>query len=59
MPTYRVVNFTTGEIIAEVHDLTLATQLADQLASDGQHRELWGVIELVTVYQTQQRKDAP
>jgi hypothetical protein len=57
MPSYRVVNFSTGEIRAELHDLELAKQLADQLASESQHREAWGVIELVTVYETQ-RKDA-
>jgi hypothetical protein len=58
MPSYRVVNFSTGEIRAELHDLELAKQLADQLANDGPPGQVWGVIELVTVYETQ-RKDAP
>jgi hypothetical protein len=57
--TFRVANFSSGEIVAELHDLALAKQLADQLASEGPPGQVWGVMELVIVYEAQQRKDAP
>jgi len=52
--TYRVVNFSTGEIVAEMglSQFDIAVQLADKLAIEVGHREVLGVVELVTRYET-------
>ena len=55
--TYRVVNLTTGEIVAELHQQYFARQLADKLAADANHREQLAVIEMVTIYETPLRNE--
>ncbi|SCB52260.1 hypothetical protein GA0061099_103012 [Bradyrhizobium yuanmingense] len=52
--TYRVVNFSTGEIVAEMglSQFDIAVQLADKLAAEVGHREVLGVVEMVTRYET-------
>jgi hypothetical protein len=52
--TFRVVNVSTGEIVAEFgpQQFDFAAQLADKLAEDVQHREQIVVVQLVTVYET-------
>jgi hypothetical protein len=44
----------TGEIVAESgpNQFFFAKQLADKLAADVSHREVLGVVELVTRYET-------
>ncbi|WP_156527800.1 hypothetical protein [Bradyrhizobium stylosanthis] len=50
--TFRVINLTRGEIVAELHGAVQAKQLADTLAADHQYREQFAVVELVTIYET-------
>ncbi|MFH0301402.1 hypothetical protein AAFX91_30125 [Bradyrhizobium sp. 31Argb] len=50
--TYRVINLSTGEIEAELSDFGIAKRLADKIANDVGHREVIGVVELVTRYET-------
>ena len=50
--TFRVINLTRGEIVAELHKAVHATELADALAADCQYREQFAVVELVTIYET-------
>lgn len=50
--TFRVVNLSTGEIRAELEDLKQALAHCDQLAQEGGYRESWGVVKLVTIYET-------
>ncbi|WP_439372968.1 hypothetical protein [Bradyrhizobium sp. DASA03120] len=50
--TFRVINLTTGEIVAELHQADQALQLADILAADCKYREQFAVVELVTIYET-------
>lgn len=57
--TFRVINRTTGEIVAELgrSQFDIAVQLADKLAADVDHREVLGVIEMVTRYETKLSED--
>ncbi|MBR0879154.1 hypothetical protein ACVMGC_004817 [Bradyrhizobium barranii subsp. barranii] len=57
--TFRVINLTTGEIVAELgrSQFDIAVQLADKLAADVDHREVLGVIEMVTRYETKLSED--
>ncbi|MCP3472311.1 hypothetical protein NLM33_18510 [Bradyrhizobium sp. CCGUVB1N3] len=50
--TFRVINLTKGEIVAELHRADQAMQLADALAADCLYREQFAVVELVTIYET-------
>jgi hypothetical protein len=47
-----VVNLTTGEIRAELHSASHARDMADKLAEEGEFREQFAVVELVTIYET-------
>lgn len=49
---FHVRNLSTNELIAELHDRELAIGLAHQLAMDRGYRERFGVVELVTIYET-------
>lgn len=57
--TFRVINLMTGEIVAELgrSQFDIAVQLADKLAADVDHREVLGVIEMVTRYETKLSED--
>jgi hypothetical protein len=57
--TYRVVNFTTQEIRAELSDVKDAVAMADMLAADCNHQEDYGVVKLITIYQTRKGEQAP
>jgi hypothetical protein len=50
--TYRVCNLTRGEIRAELHEFEQAKQLADQLAANEGHKDVWAVVTMLTVYET-------
>ena len=50
---YRVMNLTTRELIAVLHQHEIAISIAHQLAADHDMRERFGVIELTTIYETQ------
>lgn len=50
--TFRVINLTTGEIVAELHRADHAMQLADALAADHRYEEQFAVVEQVTIYET-------
>ncbi len=50
--TFRVINLTRGEVVAELHRADQALQLADILAADCKYREQFAVVELVTLYET-------
>jgi hypothetical protein len=53
--TYRVMNGDTGEIVAEFNgpeQFELAMKLADELASDKNHKQQFIVQQTVTVYET-------
>ncbi|MGY8677301.1 hypothetical protein Q2941_05720 [Bradyrhizobium sp. UFLA05-153] len=50
--TFRVINLTKGEIVAELHKADQAMQLADTLAADCQYQEQFAVVALVTIYET-------
>ncbi|WP_212497211.1 hypothetical protein [Bradyrhizobium liaoningense] len=54
-----MINLTTGEIVAELgrSQFDIAVQLADKLAADVDHREVLGVIEMVTRYETKLSED--
>lgn len=52
---YRVINLTRGEIVAELDQRYLAIQMADRLAEDDDHQSIFGVVELVTIYETAKR----
>lgn len=57
--TFRVINLMTGEIVAELgrSQFDIAVQLADKLAADVDHREVLGVIEMVTRCETKLSED--
>jgi aspartyl-tRNA synthetase len=50
--TYRVIDLTTQELIAELHERELAIAFARQLAADHDFSERFGVVEVVLVYET-------
>ncbi|MBR0941035.1 hypothetical protein [Bradyrhizobium liaoningense] len=54
--TFRVINLTTGEIVAELHRADHAMQLADALAAEHRYEEQFAVVELVTIYETPMRQ---
>lgn len=54
--TYRVINLTTGEIVAELADLDLAKEFADKLAAGEDYASTWAVVELVTRHETARAK---
>jgi hypothetical protein len=54
--SYRVINFDTEEIAAELGDLDLAIKMADRLAMEGEH---WAVVELVTRYEAKKGETKP
>ena len=49
---FRIINLTSSELIAELHERELAFGLAHQLAMDHDYKERFGVIELTLVYET-------
>jgi hypothetical protein len=57
--TFRVINLTRGEIVAELYIELRARQLADALAADHQYKEQFAVVELVTIYETPIRGKKP
>jgi len=59
--SYRVINCTTGEIVAEFgpRQFDLAKELADRLAEDVDHQQQLVVVELVTVYEAPVKGGAP
>ncbi|MHC2399165.1 aminoglycoside phosphotransferase (APT) family kinase protein [Bradyrhizobium barranii subsp. barranii] len=57
--TFRVVNLTTGEILAELHRADHAVQLADTLAAEQRYEAQFAVVQLVTVYETPIRGKTP
>lgn len=57
--TFRVVNLSSGEIRAELANVKQALTRCDELAKKGGYKDIWGVVKLVTLYETKlgQRED--
>lgn len=54
---YRVLNMTTRELIAELHEREIAIGIAHQLAHDHDYKERFGVVELRVICETPLRNE--
>jgi len=54
--SYQVVNLTRHEIVSELNERTLAIAIAKQMAMEGDYQEIWGVIEMTTIYESEFRE---
>ena len=50
--TFRVINFSTEEIRAELGEVKDALAVCDAMAKEGGYTEIWSVVQMVTVYET-------
>jgi hypothetical protein len=54
--SYRVVNATRGETVADERELPVALQLAERLAEQCDHREVFAVVHIGEIYRTDKRR---